>query len=607
MITLGRSISVAALIAVALALNGCSDAGGPDTGTGGGGSGGGGSGTGGGAVTTPPPTLGAGCANSGTDVICVSLSSTLSSLPADNASTTTITATLTRNSTPLGNTIINFGTTSTTLGSLSAASAVTTAGGTATTIFTAGGSVGAVGVTVTDPGSNATNQIALSLTQAPGNSPAGIQFVSATPQVLGVVGSGQTTTSSVAFRVTDSQGGPVAGQVVNFSLVGPTGAYIGNQDGTPLTATGTTGSNGNVSVPLNAGNVAGPVTITASVTVTGVTFTTSTSVISIGGAVPSASRFSIATQRFNLPGLVRFGFNNSISVFAADRFSNFNILEGTQVSFFTEAGAIDTSVNLDNTGAGSVTLRTQNPMPEQYRTSAPFNANGQFRVIAVTRGEEAFVDVNGNGVFDPGIDTFTLSTMDLGEPFVDSNDNGVWDGPGCTQPGCIPTHPGELYVDSSTNPPNGRYDAGNGVWDGPGCTQAGCNQSPTIWTSIRLQFTGHIVNCVVVGTFDAFGNFDVPHAGSLTFQLELSDEFGNSPVPGTTSVVSASAGTLTNGSVTVADGVGGPFVHRFRLADSAPTGAPAPTPATLTFTITPPSGESVTAPCSPFVIGGTVN
>jgi hypothetical protein len=601
MITSSRSIVAAAFFAAVLALNGCSDGGGPtasgtsSTTTGGGG-------TSGGTVTTPPPTIGAGCANSGTDIICVTLTSTVSSLAADNSSTATFTATLTRNSSPVGNTIIQFGTTSATMGSLSATSAVTTAAGTASTTFTAGGTIGAVGITVTDPASTATNQIALSLTAAPGNTPAGIQFVSATPSVLGVVGSGQPTTSSVLFSVTDSQGGPVSGQVVNFTLVGPTGAYIGTQDGTPFTASGTTGSTGSVSVTLNAGNVSGPVTITASVTVSGTTFRTSTSVISIGGAVPSASRFSIATERFNLPGLVRFGFENTISAFAADRFSNYNILAGTQVSFFTEAGAIDTSVNLSETGAGTVELRTQNPMPEEVTTTAPLNSNGWLRVIAVTRGEEAFVDVNGNGVYDAGVDTFTTASMDLGEPFVDANDNRVWDGPGCTQTGCITTHAGEFYVDANQN---GRYDGPNNVWDGPGCAEAGCNQSPTIWTSIRLQFTGHIVNCTVNG-LDAFGSFNVANGGFVALEVRLSDMYGNSPVPGTTSTVATTAGTLTNGSVTVADGVGGPFVHRFILADSAPTTSTA-TPATLTFTITPPSGETVTAPCSPFIVTGTVN
>jgi hypothetical protein len=601
---LGRVI-IAAVFAGALAhLKGSSDdGGGPSTGTGSGTGTGTGTGTGGGAVTSPPPTLGSGCATQGTDVMCVTLSSGTSSLPADNASTTILTATLTRNGSALAGVILNFSLGTPTMGSLTATSGVTSAAGTTTTTFQSGGTIGAVGISVTHPTSNASSTLALSLTQAAGNTPAGIQFVTATPAVLGVVGSGQPTTSNITFRVTDSNGSAVSGQLVNFTLVGPTGAYIGTQDGTPLTATGTTSSTGNVIVPLNAGNVAGPVTISAAVTVAGSTFTTSTSVISIGGAVPSATHFSLATQRFNLPGLVRAGFTTTLSVFLADRFSNFNILSGTQVSFFTEAGAVDTSVNLDETGAGSVTFRTQTPMPLQTMPAGhpfPFNGRGWLNVIAVTRGEEGFADINGNGVYDAGVDTFN-ATMDLSEPFVDTNENGVWDGPGCTQTGCDPTHAGELFVDANAN---GRFDGPNGVWDGPGCAQAGCIQSPMIWRSILLQFTGHIN---VTGSCDISPTtFNIANGGFQTFTVTLHDGNLNAPVPGTTISVSSNGGSIQNGSGTVMDGIGGPFRHTFTLLDADSSATSTAISVTLTISVTTPSGESIVT-CTPFQASGTVN
>jgi len=606
MITLGRSIFAAVLFAAAMALNGCSDeSGGSPTGTSGTGTGTGGGGTGGGgAATSPPPTLGAGCANSGTDVLCVTLNAAASTLPADSTSTTAVTATLTRNGSAASGVILEFGLSSSTMGSLLATSGVTSSAGTVSTTFQAGGAIGAVGVSVTHAASGASSTLALSLTQAAGNTPAGIQFISASPDVLGVVGSGQPTTSNVSFRVTDSNGSPVAGQLVNFNLIGPTGAYIGTQDGTPLTATGTTSSTGNVIVPLNAGNVAGPVTITAGVTVGGTTFTTSTSVISIGGAVPSASHFSLATARFNLPGLVRAGFTTSLSVFLADRFSNFNILKDTQVSFFTEAGAVDTSVNLDETGAGSVTFRTQQPMPLQTMPAGhpfPLNGRGWLSVIAITRGEEGFGDINGNGVYDFGVDFFD-ATLDLGEPFIDRNDNGVWDGPGCTETGCIPTQaPAEFFVDANAN---GTYDPPNGMWDGPGCAQPGCIQSPMIWQSILLQFTGNINvagSCSISPT-----TFNVVNGGNQSFTVTLHDANLNAPVPGTTVSVSSNGGSLQNGQGVVMDGIGGPFQHTFSLLDADPAPTSTPSSVTLTVTVTTPAGESVTT-CSPFQATGTVN
>lgn len=76
---------------------------------------------------------------------------------------------------------------------------------------------------------------------------------------------------------------------------------------------------------------------------------------------------------------------------------------------------------------------------------------------------EPFIDNNGNGVYDPGIDYFD-ATMDL-------NENGKYDGPN------DPWTPGVPYEDRNNNgefdPPNGKYDEGeyfvdldgNGIWN----------------------------------------------------------------------------------------------------------------------------------------------
>src|SRR5688572_24564977 len=579
----GRSIFAVLVLAGVFALAGC---GGDDTssGTGGGllttGGGGGGSGGAGGpppgAITTPPPSLGAGCGQSGTDLICITLNSTAGAVPADGTSTSVITATLTRNGAAVSSQIVDFTLSSPALGTLTAANGVTSAAGTVTTTFQAAGTIGAVGVTATHAGSGASNSLAIGLTQAPASTPGGIEFISAIPSVIGVVGSGQATTSAVTFNVTDANGGPVPGQIVSFTMTGPVGAYVGASDGTPTTATGTTNSAGNVSVPINAGSAAGTVTLTANVTVNGVAFTTSTSVISIGGAVPSAHHFTIATARFNLPGLVRAGFQTTISVFLADRFSNFNILAGTQVSFFTEAGAIDTSVNLDETGFGTVTIRTQDPMPVTIPSFLPTFAtpdnprSGHLKVIAVARGEEGFFDVNGNGLYDPGIDIFN-PTMDQSEPFVDENENGV-------------REPSEQFVDANAN---GQFDGPNGVWDGPGCTQPGCNQNPTIWQSIKLMFTGHVLCSTTL-----MDNFDLQANGPETFTVRVHDQNFNVPVPGTVLSVSAVGATVGGTAQPVLDGVFDTFFERqFVISDPDPATV---TDVTVTIAVTTPAGEVAT-------------
>ncbi len=80
-------------------------------------------------------------------------------------------------------------------------------------------------------------------------------------------------------------------------------------------------------------------------------------------------------------------------------------------------------------------------------------------MIAVTTGEESFVDLNNNGVYDDG-EPF----VDTTEPFVDNNDNGTWDA-------------GELYIDTDGD---GMWTGKNGVYDG----------ATLIWAQNRLLWTG---------------------------------------------------------------------------------------------------------------------
>jgi hypothetical protein len=70
--------------------------------------------------------------------------------------------------------------------------------------------------------------------------------------------------------------------------------------------------------------------------------------------------------------------------------------------------------------------------------------NGIVTVLATTRGEETFIDANGNGIYDSGEIFF-----DIPEPFIDFNGNGRFDGP-------------EPFTDSNAN---GRHDNGEPFTD----------------------------------------------------------------------------------------------------------------------------------------------
>jgi hypothetical protein len=439
---------------------------------------------------------------------------------------------------------------------------------------------------------------------------ASIAFVSATPQVIAVRSSGGTETSQVIFQVRDTNGNPAtAGQSVNFTMSGPGGGeYIGINDGTPTAETAATIANGTASILLHSGSVAGPVTITATVTIStgppAVYASSTSSTISIGGGVASASHFNIASSKLNLQGLVASGVQATISAFIADRFGNYNVLQGTSVSFYTEAGAVDASNITDASGFSSVIFRTQAPIPADVAINAAETASigsidavfgtsfiaagvhprdGHVTVLAAVAGEETFIDTNGNGLYDAG-EPFT----DIGEPFIDANDNGIFDDG-------TSGDPEEFYVDTDND---SAYTPANDVWDGPFCPDLVCQSQKTIWTSMRLAFTGHAINCVITPAT----NYAVTTTGPQQFFFLLGDPNLNAPLAGTSIAVTTTKGTLVGTTAyTVPDAVGGPVMISFTLLD--PDSDIILDASSVTVQVTPAAGIVA---CTPTLATGTV-
>jgi hypothetical protein len=386
-----------------------------------------------------------------------------------------------------------------------------------------------------------------------------IEFVSATPQVIGIKGAGQTEISEILFIVKDNKSDPIGGLTVTFTMNGPNGGEFISPTSVITSVLGRAGT------ILNSGSVAGPVSITAEVTINGTVVKSSPAAISIGGGLPSATHFSMAASRLNLHGFVEYGIESTITAFVGDRFGNYNVLEGTSVSFYAEAGAIDRNNTLDAIGQTSVTIRTQAPMPADVVISAtettmleglnaryglgigvgPYAAtqehprDGRVTILATIQGEEAFDDANANGVYDAG-EAFT----DLGEPFYDKNDDGIRDdGTGAD--------PFEEYIDVNSNR---IYDLPNLVWDGPNCPVAGCQNSKMIWADLNIQFTGNAMKCVIDPPTSGIAIAD---GGSRVFYFMVSDYNYNMPVSGTKIDVSHSGGGKLFGqtSYTIPDGV----------------------------------------------------
>ena len=470
---------------------------------------------------------------------------------------------------------VNFEVNNDSLGSIVSSASISGSSGIAQATFSAGTtSSGTVTVSATSGTVSGFTTIEI------GDATAGsIEFYSADPQIVVLKGAGGIETSTVKFLVKDSSGNPLAGsQTVTMELSGPNGGeYIDTDDSPDTLDVGTV--NGYATVVLHSGSIPGTATITA--TISGTELSTSSGVIAIGGGVPSAGHFSIATTRLNLEGLDYNDITAGISVSIADRYGNYNVLEGTSVSFYSECGAIDRAVNLDAEGKGSVVFRTQLPYPEavpmtvedqiivddyydMFGVIIPSDKNprnGKCTIIAVSDGEEEFTDSNGNGAYDSDYGV-------TGEPFSDSYDDihlDKDDDPLNLEPSDVgPNYPfdpsfEDLIVDRDKD---GAFDGLNGEWD----------PNKRIATQIQLMMTGHPEQIDVATDGSPIHNYDTITIGngeSKTIFFYIHDMFYNQPVAGSTFSVSCDVGSLTGKTTwTYADtGDTGPIPFSIKLSD----------------------------------------
>lgn len=382
-----------------------------------------------------------------------------------------------------------------------------------------------------------------------------VEFVSATPQRIAIQGSGGTETSIIQFIVKDTNGNPREGEMVSFTMRGPRGGEKIDPSGdtTPHQIDVSSRADGIAQVILNSGSVAGPVTIQATITVIAegneIDISSQSSVISIGGGIASAKRFSIAFEKLNLPGLEYNNRTTDISAYLADRFGNYNILDGTSVSFITESGLTIQSSNVtaDEMGVATSKARTQGPIlstfegPEDviplswevtlidyidstydfYAGGLPYGhpRDGLCSVLVVVRGEEYFEDDNGNGVYDPG----ELFVDSFDDPFVDSNDNGNHESsPSPTSD----ADPFEEYIDSGQD---GDFDGYNNAWD----------SDKNIFASAKVLITGSPI--ILSDTGDGF---TIANGRSREFNVIVCDRNLNVLSPGTKVSITADNGKL---------------------------------------------------------------
>ncbi len=463
---------------------------------------------------------------------------------------------------------VNFTSACVVAGTATMDAAVQTTAGIASSTYLAQGCTGSDTITATaDVGTTINATANLTVQSA---SVGSLEFVSATPEIIslqGTGGSGGTETSAVVFRVVDAQGNPVANQSVNFTL----DTVVGGLSLNPGSAT--SDQNGLVQTVVQSGTVSTSVGVTATTTSNGSTYQTQSSQLVVTTGIPDQNSLSLsasvlAPEAWEVDGVV-----SVITARLADRFNN-PVPDGTAVTFTTEGGSIESSCTTTG-GACSVNWTSQSPRPcgqvmgaadvvldpslgpnQCVTTGGGFNpANpvigfaplgqpygGRATIVATVVGEESFIDINGNGVFDDG-DTMA----DLPEAWIDENEDGAR---GSFEP----------FFDFNAN---GTYDAADGAFNGVLCSRTVsplCSPDETLHIRKALVLvmsgSGAFID-VVDGTGTQFnmGNpIDLSCDTAVGFTVIYSD-LHHQPMPaGTKVTVTSSHGSIVlGGSYTQAD------------------------------------------------------
>lgn len=233
--------------------------------------------------------------------------------------------------------------------------------------------------------------------------------------------------------------------------------------------TATTDGLGVARTRIIAGGTPGPVTVTARGVYNDQSDDANTAVV-IRGTIPShrsmhfVCRHPIIATFAASPDDPALAEGTDCTVQLADRVQG-RLEPGEPVFFLTEAGTMDEVVPANEMGQATSHHLIGRPFPFNVEP-APYEMDagyverngrnprdGWVTLVAISRGEEDFVDTNGNKVFDG--DDYQEPWMDLGEPFIDINDNGEWD-------------PGEEFRDTNGDgewtPPNGVWDAETEIW-----------------------------------------------------------------------------------------------------------------------------------------------
>ncbi|MDD2539835.1 MAG: Ig-like domain-containing protein [Desulfuromonadaceae bacterium] len=400
---------------------------------------------------------------------------------------------------------VTFSSTQAASGKAAITSPVRTVNGVATVTYQAITATGNDTITATITGDSKTATINISPLAA-----SSISFVSASPKNIGLKGMGGTgvqETSLVTFRVFDTAGQPKPNQQVDFALNTTVGGL------SISSASGSTAADGTVSTIVQSGIIATSVRVTATLRNISPTIATQSDQLVVSTGVPAQDGLSVAIETLNPESLNTDGVVDKVTARLSDHFHN-PVPDGTAVYFTTSGGSIQPSCTT-TAGACTVNWTSQNPRP----------LNGRARILAYAVGEEAFLDLNGNGLADAG------EFSDDSEAFRDDNENGLKDA-------------SETYIDFNSdglfNGPDGKY---NGVLQG--AAYVGAPKSKHVFSNSTLVMASSAAK--ITGTCST----NIPLGSYISCSVTVSDLNGNTMPAATTvdfkltTLISGKSGTVS--------------------------------------------------------------
>jgi len=138
---------------------------------------------------------------------------------------------------------------------------------------------------------------------------------------------------------------------------------------------------------------------------------------------------------------------------------------------------------------------------------------------------------------------------------------------------------------------------GNGIWDKQGQTNV-WDSNILVFDTATVTFSGPLVAPTIATCSPMPCNgFNVPNAGSIAFTFNVHDDLLNPLVGGSTITVTASAGTVSGGTITVPDGESFnrliPGLTQFTVVVTDPNPDPMsmPQPSTITLMVASPNGD----------------